>query len=55
MKNNFINLNKKFCLVTGSNGHIGKVICEKLLKLVETVIHTDIMKNKIKSKNLIDQ
>ena len=51
MKNNLINLNKKFCLVTGSNGHIGKVICEKLLKLGATVIHTDIKKNKIKSKN----
>ncbi len=51
MKNNLINLKNKFCLVTGSNGYIGKTICEKLLKLGAIVIHTDIKKNKIKSKN----
>jgi len=51
MKNNLINLKNKFCLVTGSNGYIGKMICEKLLKLGAIVIHTDIKKNKIKSKN----
>ena len=41
----------KICIVTGSNGYIGKIICEKLLKLGAKVIHTDIKKNKIKSKN----
>jgi len=51
MKNNLINLKNKFFFVTGSNGHIGKAICKKLLKLGAIVIHTDIKKNKIKSKN----
>ena len=51
MNQNIINLKNKFCLVTGSNGYIGKIICEKLLKLGAKVIHTDIKKNKIKSKN----
>ena len=51
MKNNLINLKNKFCFVTGSNGYIGKKICEKLLELGAIVIHTDIKKNKIKSKN----
>ena len=51
MKNNLINLKNKFCLVTGSNGHVGKAVCKKLLKLGATIIHTDIEKNKIKSKN----
>tara|TARA_B110001450_G_scaffold250451_1_gene269131 strand:- start:1405 stop:2157 length:753 start_codon:yes stop_codon:yes gene_type:complete len=51
MNQNIINLKNKICLVTGSNGYIGKIICEKLLKLGAKVIHTDIKKNKIKSKN----
>ena len=51
MKNNFINLKNKFCLVTGSNGYIGNMICKKLANLGTTIIHTDIKKNKIKSKN----
>ena len=51
MDRDIINLKNKFCLVTGSNGYIGKIICEKLLKLGAKVIHTDIKKNKIKSKN----
>ena len=51
MDKDIINLKNKFCLVTGSNGYIGKIICEKLLKLGAKVIHTDIKKNKIKSKN----
>jgi len=46
-----INLKNKFCLVTGSNGYLGKAICQKLIKLGAIVIHTDIKKNKIKSKN----
>ena len=46
-----INLKNKFCLVTGSNGYLGKAICQKLIKLGAKVIHTDIKKNKIKSKN----
>ena len=32
MKNNFINLKNKLCLVTGSNGYIGSAICKKLVK-----------------------
>ena len=52
MKNdNIINLKNKFCLVTGSNGHLGKTICQKLIKSGAVVIHTDIKKNTIKSKN----
>ena len=51
MNQNIKNLKNKICLVTGSNGYIGKIICEKLLKLGAKVIHTDIKKNKIKSKN----
>ena len=51
MKNNFINLKNKFCFVSGSNGHIGIAICKKLLELGAIIIHTDIIKNKIKSKN----
>ena len=51
MNDNFINLKNKFCFVTGSNGYIGKTICQKLIKQGAIVIHTDIKKNKIKSKN----
>jgi len=51
MINNLINLKNKFCFVTGSNGHIGIAVCKKLLKLGAIIIHTDIKKNKIKSKN----
>jgi NAD(P)-dependent dehydrogenase (short-subunit alcohol dehydrogenase family) len=51
MKNNPINLKNKFCLVTGSNGHVGKVICKKLLEQEAILIHTDLKKNQIKSKN----
>ena len=51
MKNNFINLKNKLCLVTGSNGYIGSAICKKLVKLGAAIIHTDIKKNKIKLKN----
>ncbi len=51
MNDNLINLKNKFCFVTGSNGYIGKAICQKLIKLGAIVIHTDIKKNKIKSKN----
>ena len=51
MNDNLINLKNKFCFVTGSNGYIGKAICQKLIKLGAIVIHTDINKNKIKSKN----
>ena len=46
-----INLKNKHCLVTGCNGYIGKAICQKLIKLGAIVIHTDVKKNKIKSKN----
>ena len=46
-----INLKNKYCLVTGCNGYIGKAICQKLIKLGAIVIHTDVKKNKIKSKN----
>tara|TARA_B100000795_G_C22391321_1_gene283487 strand:- start:257 stop:421 length:165 start_codon:yes stop_codon:yes gene_type:complete len=42
MKNNLINLKNKFCFVTGSNGHIGKAICKKLLKLEAIVIPKDL-------------
>ena len=52
MKNNLINLKNKFCFVTGSNGHIGKAICKKLLKLGAIVIHTDIKKIKLNQKIL---
>ena len=52
MKNNLINLKNKFCLVTGSNGYIGKTICEKLLKLGAIVIHTDIKKIKLNQRIL---
>tara|TARA_B100001175_G_C19456110_1_gene613879 strand:+ start:555 stop:1304 length:750 start_codon:yes stop_codon:yes gene_type:complete len=51
MKNDFNNFKNKFCFVTGSNGHIGKAVCKKLLELGATIIHTDIKKNGIKSKN----
>ncbi len=33
MNDNLINLKNKFCFVTGSNGYIGKAICQKLIKL----------------------
>jgi len=51
MRINTINLKNKFCFITGSNGKIGRVICQKLIKLGAIVIHTDIKKNKINSKN----
>lgn len=51
MKNNLINLKNKFCLVTGSNGYVGKVICKKFLEQGAILIHTDLEKNKIKSNN----
>ena len=51
MNNNFINLKNKLCLITGSNGHIGNAICKRLIKLGAIIIHTDIKKNKMKSKN----
>ena len=52
MNQNIINLKNKICLVTGSNGYIGKIICEKLLKLGAKVIHTDIKKTKLNRKIL---
>jgi len=51
MNNNFINLKNKLCFITGSSGYIGSTICKRLLKLGATIIHTDIKKNKINSKN----
>jgi|TARA_B100000900_G_scaffold398444_1_gene399791 NAD(P)-dependent dehydrogenase (short-subunit alcohol dehydrogenase family) len=45
-----INLKNKICLVTGSNGHIGRSICKKLKYHGATVLETDI-KNIKKNKN----
>ena len=51
MNDSLIDLKNKYCFVTGSNGYVGKAICQRLIKLGAIVIHTDIKKNKIISKN----
>ncbi len=45
-----INLKNKICLVTGSNGYIGKSICKKLKNLGAKVLETDFKNAKKKSK-----
>ena len=50
MSNNIINFKNKVFLVTGANGHTGKNLCNKLVKLNATVIKTDLSSNK--SNNL---
>ena len=42
---NMINLKNKICIVTGSNGNIGKSICNKLRQSGALVIETDIKRS----------
>ena len=51
---NMINLKNKICIVTGSNGNIGKSICNKLKQSGALVIETDIKKSS-KTKNFYVQ
>lgn len=51
---NMINLKNKICIVTGSNGNIGKSICNKLRQSGALVIETDIKKSS-KTKNFYVQ
>ena len=45
-----INLKNKICLVTGSNGFIGKSICKKLKNVGAKVLETDFKNVKKKTK-----
>ena len=45
------NLKNKYCLVTGCNGYVGRVITKKLKLLGARIIGTDSEKDK-KNKNL---
>lgn len=51
---NMINLKNKICIVTGSNGNIGKSICNKLRQSGALVIETDI-KRSLSSKKFYVQ
>ena len=46
-----INLKNKICLVTGSNGYLGKSICKKLKSLGAKVLETDFKEGKKKAKH----